>query len=238
MSRLYIRVMTGFYSHRKTVKLKIKVGNDAFWIPPRLWAYAAENQPDGDLSAYSSEEIAELLGCNKYASSILQALKDSGFIDETGYIHDWKIHNGYHETFSERAKKAASARWSKTEKGNRKEESGDKHCSSNATSINQDLEMIEKIYSAYPKKVGKPAALKAIKTAMSKLEPSKLLEITQAYAKRRNGDLQFVPHPSTWFNQERYNDDPSTWTTETPKTNGQPQPQKRSWDDVKISDCQ
>jgi hypothetical protein len=24
-------------------------------------------------------------------------------------------------------------------------------------------------------------------------------------------DHQYLPNPSTWFNQERYNDDPSTW---------------------------
>ena len=79
----------------------------------------------------------------------------------------------------------------------------------------------EKIYEAYPLKVGKPAALKAISKAMVKVEPSELLALTQAYATRRNGDLSFTPHPSTWFNQERYNDDPSTWERVEPKpTNG------------------
>ena len=116
--------MTSFYTHRKTVKLKIALGTDAYWIPPRLWAYAAENQPDGNFSAYASDEIAELLGCPKHASSILQALKGCGFIDEsTGVIHDWAEHNGYHESFSKRAKKAAEARWKKKEEtGKGKEE--------------------------------------------------------------------------------------------------------------------
>lgn len=124
MSQLYTRVMTSFYTHRKTVKLKIALGPDAYWIPPRLWAYAAENQPDGNLSAYSSEELAELLGCPKYAASILQALKTCGFIDENGFIHDWGIHNGYHEKFSSRAKLAAAARWSKTPPAPPETESG------------------------------------------------------------------------------------------------------------------
>ena len=113
VSRLYVRVMTGFYSHRKTARLRASFGNDAFWIPPRLWAYAAEHQPDGNLAEYTSEELAELLGCNKYASSMLVALKKCGFIDDSGMIHDWNQHNGYHERFAERAKKAAAARWSK-----------------------------------------------------------------------------------------------------------------------------
>src|ERR1035437_25626 len=141
MSQLYIRVKTGFYTHRKTVKLRSKIGNDAFWIPPRLWAYAAENQPDGNMESYTSEEMSELLGCQRYASSILQALKDCGFVDKNGMIHDWEEHNGYHKTFSDRAKKAADARWGKGETGERqrKEEIGDKHCSSIAPSIGERL---------------------------------------------------------------------------------------------------
>lgn len=69
----------------------------------------------------------------------------------------------------------------------------------------------EKIYQAYPYKVGKPAALRAIAKAMKSTPPERLLEITRAFADRKNGDAAFVPHPATWFNQERYNDDPSTW---------------------------
>ena len=147
MSQLYIRVRTGFYTNRKTVKLRSKIGADANWIPPRLWAYAAENQPDGNLSSYKSEEIAELVGCPKYATSILQALKDCGFVDKDGMIHDWAEHNGYHERFSIRAKTAAQARWSKapptppedTETGKGKGDSGDKHCYKDATSIPVEL---------------------------------------------------------------------------------------------------
>jgi hypothetical protein len=74
-----------------------------------------------------------------------------------------------------------------------------------------DVVTPEKIYEAYPLKVGKPAALKSITKAMQKVDPKSLLALTQAYATRRGGDLSFTPHPSTWFNQERFNDDPSTW---------------------------
>lgn len=142
MSNLYVRVMTGFYVHRKTLRLRSKLGSDAYWIPPRLWAYAAEHQPDGDISSYTSEELAELIGCSKHCLIMLQALKECGFVEESGMIHDWVEHNGYHQKFSERAKKAAAARWSKSPtppdgKGNRKGEmeSGDKQCLSIATSI-------------------------------------------------------------------------------------------------------
>jgi hypothetical protein len=78
--------------------------------------------------------------------------------------------------------------------------------------LNDDVEKIFAIYDAYPKKVGKPAAVRSIKAALKKVEPDWLLQTTQAYAKAVNGaDQTFIPNPATWFNQERYNDDPKTW---------------------------
>lgn len=52
-----------------------------------------------------------LIGCDKLANSLLEALKKCGFIDENGKVHNWNEHNGYHESYSERAKKAAAARY-------------------------------------------------------------------------------------------------------------------------------
>lgn len=73
-------------------------------------------------------------------------------------------------------------------------------------------ELASRIYDAYPLKVGKPAALKSIQGAMRRGHTFDfLMQRVRAYAAARNGDKSFVPHPSTWFNQDRFNDDPSTW---------------------------
>ncbi len=69
----------------------------------------------------------------------------------------------------------------------------------------------EEIYSAYPKQVGKPAALRAIRRALTKWAFDFLLERTRLYAQTCNSPAEFIPHPTTWFNQERFNDDPATW---------------------------
>jgi len=122
VSDIYIKVKLGFYTHRKTAKLRALIGDDALWIPPRLWAYAAENQPDGDFTNYGSEELSMLLGCFKHASSMRQALLQAGFLDEPGVIHDWEEHNGYHKTYSDRARTAALARWKKKKAAQNKEE--------------------------------------------------------------------------------------------------------------------
>ena len=72
--------------------------------------------------------------------------------------------------------------------------------------------LVISIYESYPRKVGKPAAIKAIVSALKKISAEELLKKTQAFASAKAGaDPQFIPHPSTWFTQERFNDDPSTW---------------------------
>lgn len=69
----------------------------------------------------------------------------------------------------------------------------------------------EEIYAAYPKKVGRPVALRAIRRALVKRPFDFLLERTRLFAKTYAGETRFIPHPATWFNQDRFNDDPATW---------------------------
>jgi uncharacterized protein YdaU (DUF1376 family) len=75
---------------------------------------------------------------------------------------------------------------------------------------------LQPIYSAYPRKVAPADALKAIAKAIAKGKtPAHLLERTKAYAAATalwaEDELRFIPHPATWFNGGRYDDDPKTW---------------------------
>lgn len=108
---LYVKVFTNFYTHKKTLRLKALIGEAAFWVPPRLWAYAAQNQPDGDFSDYEAPELAEFISYTDDSTVLLQALLKSGFLDPDMRIHDWDEHNGFHKSFAERAKNAAKKRW-------------------------------------------------------------------------------------------------------------------------------
>lgn len=84
---------------------------------------------------------------------------------------------------------------------------------------NTDSEAVSLIYAEYPRKVAKPEALKAIAKALTKTPFTDLMAKTRAYAQSCVGkDPQYIPHPSTWFNQERFNDDPTTWKSS--QTNG------------------
>jgi hypothetical protein len=91
------------------------------------------------------------------------------------------------------------------------------------------------IYAAYPRKVAKAEAIKAINVAIKALKAkhadpaAHLLERVTAYADavatwpadRR----QFIPHPATWIRQGRYEDDPAQWRGESTKPRSwQPDP--------------
>jgi hypothetical protein len=65
----------------------------------------------------------------------------------------------------------------------------------------------EDFWAAYPRKVGKDAARKAW-TAAKKRAP--IAEIAAGLnAARWPTDAQFIPHPATWLNQGRWQDNPS-----------------------------
>ena len=82
----------------------------------------------------------------------------------------------------------------------------------------------ESIYALYPRKVGKKAALKSITSTLVEIDRRNLpdpaawlRERVQAYAsstdvreKLERNEAKFIPHPATWFNQGRYDDEELT----------------------------
>ena len=80
----------------------------------------------------------------------------------------------------------------------------------------------EQIYAAYPRKVGKQGAVKAIQRAATRHPMPALLQAVIAYATAVKAwpasEKQYVPHPQTWFNQGRYEDDPKEWQRGTATT--------------------
>jgi len=85
---------------------------------------------------------------------------------------------------------------------------------------------VESIYEAYPRKVGRPNALKAIRKAL-KLESAKkehglsskaFLEKTKLWATACEQRIakdpeaaQYIKHPATWFNQQCYLEPATEW---------------------------
>lgn len=87
------------------------------------------------------------------------------------------------------------------------------------------LVQAEEIYKAYPRKIAHKKSVASICKSMKEIEPSELLSRVRVMAEMWVGsDMQYCPYPSTWFGQERWNDDPSTWKPQT--IPGKPQPGK------------
>lgn len=84
----------------------------------------------------------------------------------------------------------------------------------------------EQLYKLYPRRQAKGVALKAIKKAGDIASISLLTERVKAFAEAvsrwpKEAD-EFIPLASTWFNQQRWEDDPKTWERTAPAVNVPP----------------
>lgn len=67
----------------------------------------------------------------------------------------------------------------------------------------------ETFWKVYPRKVGKRAALKAFQRAVSDgVTVERLVEAAAQFAQDPNRVELYTPHPATWLNQGRWDDDP------------------------------
>lgn len=69
--------------------------------------------------------------------------------------------------------------------------------------------MFEEFWAAYPRKVAKAVARKSFSrlTEQQQLDACKAIVNHIAYWKAKETELEFVPHPATWLNQERWEDE-------------------------------
>jgi hypothetical protein len=66
-----------------------------------------------------------------------------------------------------------------------------------------------RFWAAYPRRIGKGQARRAWAKAVKGTDAEKIIEAASRFAADRgNQDPQFIPHPTTWLNGERWNDAP------------------------------
>lgn len=64
-------------------------------------------------------------------------------------------------------------------------------------------------WQAYPKRVGRKAAVTAYQRALKTTDPTTLLTAATRYANETRGiEARFIAHPQTWLNQGRWDDEP------------------------------
>lgn len=199
-----------------------------------LWEWADENTTDGHVRGMTAAQLDELVQLNGFVTALSEPEIGWIRVTERGIsFPNFDRHNG--ETAKRRALANNRQRRARVTKMSRKH--GDESATreeKNREEKNTEKEPTKKkhacttsqaetLYSLYPRRVGKPTAIRAIVAAADRLaklghdDPvGHLQDRVYAYAKspagqRPVGDDDYRPHPSTWFNQGRYDDDPAEW---------------------------
>lgn len=203
-----------------------------------FWERAEAISRDGHLRGFdSTDAIDGLIGVTGFASAMLQV----GWLRQTAQgmsIPEWDRWNGDRgrakaatrervRRFRDKGGGVAPCNASCTDSVTRNDETGGTiggessqdfsldgsgNTSRQKTNRSSNLSEAEKLYEAYPRKVGRATALKAIQRALAKCDFATLMEAVQAFAVSPKGrDEQFCPYPATWFNGGRWTDDRSSW---------------------------
>ncbi|MGE9296582.1 MAG: hypothetical protein ACQKBV_09875 [Puniceicoccales bacterium] len=159
----------------------------------------------------------------------IHELEHSGYLRRlrlpTGKVH-WKLHDPDSENLNQVEPDSEKPQLGKPPVGKTRTISNTEKkviLISNTPKSENPNRAAEEIYERYPRKVGKAAALKAIEKRLKDTAHGKLLAAVEEYAAAvetwPQDDRQFIPHPATWFNQQRDDDDRSEWRrAAAPKT--------------------
>jgi hypothetical protein len=90
----------------------------------------------------------------------------------------------------------------------------------NATQMDQ----FEQFWRAYPRRIGKGAARKAFEKALKLATVEEIMTgLSRQLSYYASREQQFIPHPTTWLNQERWADEPQAvqrYQTQQPRRTG------------------
>jgi hypothetical protein len=91
--------------------------------------------------------------------------------------------------------------------------------------LNDISTKFDQFWEIYPRKVGKGKARQAFEKALEKTDIDTILDGVEAYVDHEGyNDMEFIAHPTTWLNGERWDDE-----YETPLRKETPGPGKREW---------
>jgi hypothetical protein len=240
----------GFVNHWKTERLIDQLGADGVVAVLRLWGNAQIGRKFAGLPL-SPKRLAMETKWKGDEGLLFSVLTDTDapWLDEepggTFTIHGFAEHQHQVVKLWEngklggRPKGAASKSSSSTSSSTSSssypicEPNGNHMVSAGKGSKKADASKAEEIYQAYPRHIAHKPAIAAILKAMSNHPSEHLLAKVMAYAAAVKGsDPKFIPHPATWFNAERFDDDPTEWAN--PSTSKAPN-KPTSANDYKLS---
>lgn len=219
------------------------------------WAMAQEIPEDGLIPEMGDRSWAKMLGIQpERVEEVRSGMIEARFIDTTQgryRIHNWAKYGG--KVMADRQRKAEYARSRRVPSrsgdvpetyqprtGTLPERSTDVPATSEPKSEQNKSKQSKAIlaqpdgfaewYGAYPRKVGKPAALKAwVKLTQSQRDTAS--NVVKQYANAMQGkDVQYIPNPATYLNQHRF-DDPIPSQASSPQRGQPPAPFTRELDE-------
>lgn len=229
-------VVSDFWNHPKLLRLvralgthpRVMVGGSLVC----LWGHCHRYAPDGDLSDHSDDEIAAAADWPADPAAYVKALQDCGWLDGK-CVHNFAERQGKKAVANAQAAHRMANKRERDRNGvtpARNASEPERNPSSVAVPLPLPVplpspkdscspkgrrafvypEDFEGFYSNYPRKVGKGAALRA----WSKLTANDRLLAQAAIANQEKWpcfseappDKQ--PHPSTWLNARRWEDEP------------------------------
>jgi len=223
----WIKMRVGLGTDPAVIAIADETGLDEFAVVGRLhriWSWADQHLKDGNAPSVTKKWIDRYLCVTGFAD----AMQKEGWLNECDggvSIPRFDRHNGQSAkrralTAERVAKMKAKRKRNGNARGNApnvtnalpREEKRREETNTPYSPPKKKAGDAETIYSFYPRKAGKAAAIKAIEKALKKVQVSELLDKTKAFAEAVDGaDMQFVPHPATWYNQDRWTDDQREW---------------------------
>jgi len=183
--------------------------DDAFGKSMRFWIWLDANCVDGVVDGVVSTDVDAIVECDGFSDALTKvrwlSINEN---DETLVITNFKNHNG------ETAKKRASKNKRQANWRNKVDGDVDKDASTDATTREEkrrDKEIYKEKFNQFwliwPKKVCKDTAKKSyIKIKPDDLLQAKIIKAVKSQALMWS-DPQYIPNPSTWLNQKRWEDE-------------------------------
>lgn len=106
-----IRLKVGLFTHFKMNRLVRRIGYEGGFKLIQLFAWAAVNRPNGDLSGMEAADIEDAVHWGGDSGKFVEVMREVGFIDGTEFayrLHDWTEHNPWAASSEERSE---SSKW-------------------------------------------------------------------------------------------------------------------------------
>jgi hypothetical protein len=232
MSNPWFRHYCGMMRDEKLVGVAVRSKQPVervIWVWGAILESASEIGNNGQYEFDCAEAAYFLRADESDLLSIIDGLAAAGRI-KSGLVAKWGDRQYISDksvsrqaAFRERKKKNICQDFDSTENSDVTTPSPQRHVTAQDTDTDTDTDTDKKdllakarvrgqfdiFWSVYPVRLAKGAAEKAWKAAIKKHMPDKIIESARIFAAQQFGkDQQYIAHPATWLNQERWNDEP------------------------------